>query len=129
MEQNTYTTTLNTMRRVSMYLKQANIGESLGFMVKEKVLKALESNPSMEYGMATMHTTLLECVPSLTLEYHKERLVAPKIHRTSMHSQPWDRNYSRYVYQIRDSIQRAYARVSAGLFSKKVIGIPLIRTN
>jgi hypothetical protein len=102
-----------------MYLKQANISESLGFMVKEKVLKAMESNPSMEYGMATMHTTLLECVPSLTLEYHKERLVAPKIHRTSMCSQPWDRNYSRYVYQIRDSIQRAYARAYSRFYAKK----------
>lgn len=125
MEQATYNTTLSTMRRVSMYLKQANIGDALGFMVKEKVLKAMESNPSMEYGMATMHMALLDFVPELTLEYHKERLVAPKIHRTSMSSQPWDRNYSRYMYQIRDSLKRAYA----GWFSSKTPATQLVHNS
>lgn len=125
MKQAAYNTTLSTTRRVAMYLKQANIGDAVGFVVKEKVLKAMESNPSIEYGMAAMHMALLNLVPELTLESHEERLVSPKIHRTSMSSQPWDRNYSRYVYQIRDSLKRLYT----GWFSGKTPATPLLHNS
>lgn len=95
-----------TMQRVSRYLAAVKAETHVECYVKELVLKSLESNASIDYGMCAMHQALHSILPELTAEYHAERNVRVPIQRTSMASLPMDRSWSRYLKVPLASIKR-----------------------